>query len=259
MKAPLCYYYTPLLYLLRGGGGDEALLRGGGRDDAGGRDEPQPPQSPQHDHSSILSSIVRQSTKALAATARGSTQIAADLVRPKEVDWKELVGWWRLDMSREDTSEVPPLTVQLTRQGTARFTDEHGQERDYPVDFRPASWPRSARLRFGSKKDGILYECTVQRKLANLDILKLRGRVFVHRRFQGKVPVGTFIGRRRVVIVDGEEDSDDEYDDEYDEEEDDDGEDEDTHAEAARIRIPSDERQHDEYDDLSSNTDSDTD
>jgi hypothetical protein len=226
MKAPLC-----LLYLLRGGGRDETLLRGGGRDETllrgGGRDEPQP-------QSSILSSIVRQSTQALAATARGSTQIAADLVRPKKVDWKELVGWWRLDMSREDTSEVPPLTVQLTRHGTARFTDEHGQERDYPVDFRPASWPRSARLRFGSKKDGILYECTVQRKLANLDILKLRGRVFVHRRFQGKVPVGTFIGRRRVVIVDGEDDSDDEYDDdEYDE--DDDGEDEYTHTEAARI------------------------
>jgi hypothetical protein len=194
-----CHYYAPLLYLMRGGSREEG---------------------------SILSAIVRQSTQALAATARASTQIAADLVRPKEVDWKELVGWWRLDMAREDTAEVPPLTVQLTRQGVARFTDEDGHEREYAVEFRPASWPRSARLRFGSKKDGLLYECTVQRKLANLEILKLRGRVFVRRRFQGKVPVGTFIGRRRVVIVDGDgdhnDDDDEEEEDEYDDDDDED-------------------------------------
>lgn len=194
--------------------------------------------------SSMFSSIVRQSTKALAATARGSTRVAADLVRPKEVDWNELVGWWRLDIARDDDDDnynyndndsddsgQRIITLQITRHGKARYTDAHGVLHESTVDFRPASWPRSAKLKFGGDKNGnnIIYECTIQRKLANLDILKLRGKIYVSRRFQGKVQVGTFVGRRRVVIAeeqqqendeeDGEEEEEAEYSSDYEEEE----------------------------------------
>ena len=172
--------------------------------------------------SSIFSSIMRQSSKALAATARGSTKIAADLVRPKEVDWEELVGWWRLDISLENANindDTPPMTIQITRDGRVRYTDistnkNMGKECSAAVEFRPASWPRSAKLKFSNKEQGLVYECTVQRKLANLEILKLRGKIYSMRRFQGKVQVGTFVGRRRMIIMD------DDQDEEMDEEED---------------------------------------
>ena len=114
------------------------------------------------------------------------------------------------------------MTIQITPNGRVRFVDEDGHEVEYPVEFRPASWPRSARLKFGKspkKGGGYLYECTVQRKLANLEILKLRGRIFTVRRFQGKVQVGTFVGRRRVVVMDDEEEEDEDYDDAEGEEE----------------------------------------
>ena len=151
--------------------------------------------------------------------------MAADLVRPKDVKWEELVGWWRFDIARDDAdynssdNNIQALTVQITKQGRARFTTANGEEMDLAVEFRPASWPRSAKLKFGTKS--LWYECTVQRKLANLEILKLRGRIYAMRRFQGKVQIGTFVGRRRVVVMDGmeEEYEEDEYendDEEYD-------------------------------------------
>ena len=166
---------------------------------------------------------MRQSSKALAATARGSTKIAADLVRPKEVDWEELVGWWRLDISLENANindDTPPMTIQITRDGRVRYTDistnkNMGKECSAAVEFRPASWPRSAKLKFSNKEQGLVYECTVQRKLANLEILKLRGKIYSMRRFQGKVQVGTFVGRRRMIVMDNDQDE------EIDEEEED--------------------------------------
>ena len=113
------------------------------------------------------------------------------------------------------------MTIQIMPNGRVRV-QQQDQEEELLIDFRPASWPRSAKLKFGqgSKKQGFLYECTVQRKLANLDILKLRGKIYVMRRFQGKVQVGTFLGRRRIVVMDEEdedqeEDSGDELDEEY--------------------------------------------
>jgi hypothetical protein len=158
-------------------------LRGGARRDDG-----------DDSSSSIFTSLVRQSSRILSATARGSTQVAADLIRPKDVSWDELVGFWRLDMSLDDRGGVPPLTIQLTIDGHAKWTTNSGdnndtsqqQQHDYKVEFRPAAWPRSARLKFGNPKK-FYYQCTVQRKLANLDILKLRGKVYAIRRFQGKV------------------------------------------------------------------------
>eukprot|EP00977_Amphora_coffeiformis_P019344 scaffold7174_cov143-Amphora_coffeaeformis.AAC.3 len=216
------------------------------------------PRGGAHDHdssessssSSILSSIVRQSSKALAATARGSTKLAADLVRPKEVDWGELVGWWRLDIALEGTSNTPPMTVQITRDGRARFADVQNQEYDVAVEFRPASWPRSAKLKFASKEHGLLYECTVQRKLANLEILKLRGKIYSMRRFQGKMQVGTFVGRRRVVILDGEqrEEDSEEYDDDSEEELDGNGEGDDSEDFLSDKEEEKSERSHDSDD-----------
>ena len=174
--------------------------------------------------SSIFSSIVRTSTKALAATARGSTHLAADLVRPKEVALEELVGWWRLDIALDDDNDMndgaPPMTIQITPQGRVRLAAGEQQEQEFPLDFRPASWPRSAKLKFGGsqKGGGYIYECTVQRKLANLDILKLRGKIYVIRRFQGKVQVGTFVGRRRVVVMEEDDDGEEENSEELEEE-----------------------------------------
>lgn len=148
--------------------------------------------------------------------------MAADLVRPKDVDWNELVGWWRLDIALDEQREendTPPLAVRITGNGRAHFTDVDGLERDVAVEFRPASWPRSAKLKFATKD--LIYECSVQRKLANLEILKLRGKVYTMRRFQGKVQVGSFVGRRRVVIMDDDDDEEEEEepDEEYDSEE----------------------------------------
>ena len=81
--------------------------------------------NPKDDESSIFGSLIRQSGKALAATARGSTRVAADLVRPKDVDWKELVGYWRLDVALDnDSSSI--LTIQLTPNRRVRFTDAAG-------------------------------------------------------------------------------------------------------------------------------------
>lgn len=177
--------------------------------------------------SSIFSSIVRTSTKALAATARGSTHLAADLVRPKEVAFQELVGWWRLDIALldDDNDHAPPMTIQITPQGRVRLAAAgEQQEQEFPLDFCPASWPRSAKLKFGGSQKGgggggYIYECTVQRKLANLDILKLRGKIYVIRRFQGKVQVGTFVGRRRVVVMEDEDDEAEQDSEEFEEDE----------------------------------------
>jgi hypothetical protein len=115
-----------------------------------------------HDHNdndnSIFASLVRQSSRALAATARGSTKVAADLIRPKDVAWDELVGFWKIDLSFDDRGGVPPLTIHLTRDGRAQWTTNNGDENDYKVEFRPAAWPRFARLKFGSPK--FYYQCT---------------------------------------------------------------------------------------------------
>ena len=167
-----------------------------------------------HAEESVWGALVRQSSRALAATARGSTRVAADLVRPKEVAWDELVGWWHLDVALDDDADEPFLTVEITPHGRARWTTADGVTHEYTVEFRPAAWPRSARLKFGSKH--FYYQCTVQRKLANLDILKLRGKIYAVRRFQGKVQVGSFVGRRRVVVM--KEELEDEYDDDESEE-----------------------------------------
>jgi hypothetical protein len=85
------------------------------------------------------------------------------------------------------------------------------------------------------------YKGTWQRKVANRDVLKLVGKIYqVHQQRFGKhrgeyvfgPPIGTFVARRRIQLLDEDDDDDDDDDDgDEDYEEDDDGEEEDVNSE----------------------------
>ncbi|KAL7577383.1 hypothetical protein ACA910_002109 [Epithemia clementina (nom. ined.)] len=215
--------------------------------------------------SRLATQSAKLSGQALSATARASGQAAWHLATPKQVDWEtELVGLWRLDEWRNDWGDRAMQShVELTQQQTVLFLDlpsatvdlgtgrnnRHGpqprrgrpssrasspqeerhqqQPNEVSCHFTPAAWPRSARLEFHHPTTaGLIYTCTVQRKLADASVLKLRGKIYelvgnTWGRRGRRVLVGTFMGRRRLQL-NVEEDEEEDDDEDADEEEDDD-------------------------------------
>ena len=217
-----------------------------------------PPQQPQPSSSPMWSRLAKQSARvsgrALAATARVSGQAAHHLASPKQVDWQtDLVGLWRLDTWRNDRNQPQQVLVELTRQKTVvqllvgngggmgrterpskrlsshnKNNDNHdgnSANRGVPCEFRPASWPRAARLEFYGSEDDLWYTCTVHRKLADSSVIKLRGNIYqVNKGMFGgrgtKKWIGTFVGRRRLKLLaedEDDEDDEDDYEEGYDE------------------------------------------
>jgi hypothetical protein len=237
--------------------------------------------------SSLLSRLAQQSAKlssqALSATARGSGQVAYALLRPKHVEYAELVGLWRLDQWIEDDDNNnnenhhhhydETRTLELTEQCTVLFsrpqsssstsstTSSTATTRDsapkqkqqhrhgVPLEFKPAHWPSLATLSFYDHTTRLYYKCTVQRKMADPKVLKLRGKIYKMQRRRpgglgvfwqkskkqnehvvtladiqkkGLIPIGTFVGRRRMKLLLTDNDDDQEEQDESDWESDDD-------------------------------------
>jgi len=170
--------------------------------------------------SRLASQSAKLSGQALSATARTSGKVAYNLMSPKHVEWRELVGLWRLDqwMNEEDRPIQSSMELTIRKMVLVKQSHTHQKTLQVPCHFKPAAWPRSARLEYKNPTNGLIYYCTVHRKLADKKVLKLRGKIY-EKRWGRKVLVGTFIGRRRLKLLtdDGDEEEESDDDDEFDE------------------------------------------
>jgi hypothetical protein len=260
----------------RGGGQPSPRPRGDddwddNRQDNGPRRRPSSKAS--SSSSSLWSRLAKQSAKlsgqAISATARGSGQVAYALLRPKHVEYPELIGLWRLDQWIEDDSDNndnhhhsdATRTLELTEQFTVLFSrppappsntlstttttavsrdstaKQKQRQQQIPLEFHPAHWPSLATLSFYDDTTKLYYKCTVQRKMADPKVLKLRGKIYKLRSRGGGVsfwktqnnqqqvislasiqkkdliPIGTFVGRRRMKLLTENSNDDDNQDD----------------------------------------------
>mmetsp|Transcript_12389 Transcript_12389/g.16262 ORF Transcript_12389/g.16262 Transcript_12389/m.16262 type:complete len:246 (+) Transcript_12389:34-771(+) len=168
--------------------------------------------------SRMASESAKLSGNALSATARVSGKAAYNLVSPKHVEWRELVGLWRLDQWMNEEDRPIQSSIELKSRKTVVIKGSSRKENIVmPCQFTAPNWPRSARIEFEGP-DKLIYSCSVDRKLADKSVLKLRGKIY-EKRWGRKVLVGTFVGRRRLkLLLDDEEEEQEEEEEDRDEE-----------------------------------------
>lgn len=175
-------------------------------------------------------------SSAVSMTAQTSGKAAYQLIRPKKVEMRELVGLWRLDQQLDEGEESTAM-MEVTLKGLlvpdTNDDEEERDEDDSPsagqrrrlVRFRfiPATAFKTAKLEFEAPLfDGpcvYMYRAHVHRKLADPSVIKLKGKMYRIERsgWRGKsvrfAPVGTFVARRRLSLID-----EDDWEEESDEE-----------------------------------------
>jgi hypothetical protein len=191
--------------------------------------------------------LASQSLKMGSQLAWGAVQqtgkVAYQLVKPRHVEARELIGLWRLDQqivsSGRDMASV--ATVELDpRHRLVTLKLPNGKTVVKPFSFR--------KTRLGSYQTEFVapaflvgdtprlygYRGTWQRKLADKRVIKLVGTIYEVRKtrfgkskgdYQFTQPIGTFVARRRMKLSDDEDDDDDAF--QSDSEEDDEGQEDD--------------------------------
>ena len=198
-----------------------------------------PPPRQRRKRKSPIQSFAEQSLKLTTKTALGtvkqSGKAAYYLVKPKHVEKQELIGLWRLDqqVQRHANDPVPiecsanieltPTSVLVTI-ASENDDDDDDQILKTPWKFKPARWPRAAKVEFvarafSSSSTGrpklFFYKGQVDRKLAARSIIKIKGKIYRIEKtgWRGKtvkhVAVGTFVARRRMQLVESAEEDDD--------------------------------------------------
>jgi hypothetical protein len=189
---------------------------------------PSPPPPPKK---STFTSLAEKSyaltTHALSATAKQSGKAAYYLIRPKKVQVKELFGLWRMDQSvivyEDEEPENSSAAIEVTPAGTIivpRSGDGggNGGSDESRYTFSPAHLTASAKLEW--RREQYFYKAYIHRKVADPSVIKLKGKIYRIERtgWRGKneklVPVGTFMARRRLRLLqtddEGEEDNEEE-------------------------------------------------
>ena len=207
---------------------------------------------------SMLSSMVQKSVQLTAGIVSGTVQQSSKaayyLVQPKHVERDELLGLWRLDQVLSLESSV--INLELTaHEARVVFVPSSSSMDDHPNaiepastvtspwKFTPARWPSGAKIEFvvamtttttsrgpttrpaATTTQRLLYKAVVHRKLAARHVVKLKGKIYrlEPSGWRGKtvktVEVGTFVARRRLQLLQ----DDDEYDEtiDFDEEDED--------------------------------------
>ena len=215
----------------------------GETDEEDPRPSPPPPQRRRKKKKSAMQSLAEQSLKLTTKTALGtvkqSGKAAYYLVKPKHVEKQELVGLWRLDQQVQQRHDDPvPIecsaNIELTRTSvlvTIASADDNEKDKilETPWNFKPARWPRAARVEFaarafaGASTRGpqlFFYKGQVDRKLADRSVIKIKGKIYRIEKtgWRGKtvrhVAVGTFVARRRLQLLQEDDDEEDVADDE---------------------------------------------
>ena len=195
--------------------------------------------------SNVLTSMARKSvqlgTSLVTGTAQQTGKAAYYLVQPKHVDRNELFGLWRIDQQWNNAGRpAEHINIELTARGDVVVSAPGGTRnppekassvegrppRLAPWKFTPAQWPKRAKIEF-RMGPSLLYKCSVHRKLAAKNVLKLRGKIYRldktgwRGRNTSQVLVGTFVARRRLRLDEDEVDEEEEEEevDQYEDEE----------------------------------------
>lgn len=219
--------------------------RGGDR-----RSGPQPapyiPRAKKKKKSNLATRLAKSSLsfskKAVGTTVKTSGKAAFYLMRPKAISESEIWGLWRLD--QQVGLKQSTANIELTRSGLAIV--RAGDEIIWKAPFRfvTPAWPKMPRVEFEARafqpntkggKPGkawvMFYKGSLERKVADKSVIKMQGKLYEIERPKGlfgkELPVrynkvGSFVGRRRIIIQEDDEDED-EYDDYDDDEEENDG------------------------------------
>lgn len=184
----------------------------------------------------IAKSSLSFSKKAVGTTVKSSGKAAFYLMRPKSVKESELWGVWRLD--QQVGMKQSTANIELTKRGFVILREGDDVVWKAPYRFVQPTWPKLPRVEFEARgfqpnkdgKDGrawvLFYKGSLERKIADKSVIKMVGKLYEIERpksmFGKELPVrynkiGSFVGRRRIVITDDSDDEDES--DEYDEQE----------------------------------------
>ena len=165
------------------------------------------------------------SQKAAMTTLKTSGKAAYYLMRPKAIKKSEIWGVWRLD--QQIGMKQSTANIELTKKGYVIIRSGDEIIWKAPFQFISPTWPQSCRVEFEarafqpspkSKPWLLFYKGYFERKVADSSVIKIVGKVYEIERpksmFGRKdLPVrynkiGSFVGRRRVVLLDDEDDID---------------------------------------------------
>jgi hypothetical protein len=184
----------------------------------------------------LAKSSLTLSKKAAVTTVQTSGKAAYYLIRPKTVQEHELYGLWRLDQ-QVGLRHQSTANIQFTRHG--QIVIKQGTILVYkgPYTFVSPPWPMACRVEFQARAFQqqqqpprlLFYKGYLERKVADSSVLKMVGTIYEIERpkslfgrkknFPVKYhKIGSFVGRRRVVLPQ-QQDHDIDDEDEDDEEE----------------------------------------
>jgi hypothetical protein len=208
------------------------------------RGQPLVPANKRHEQKkstiqSLAEKSIQLTTKTALGTVKQSGKAAYYLVKPKYVEKEELLGLWRLDQqaslrTNNDDGIPAECSANIELTPTSVLVAGHGETTGTaatPWKFKPAQWPRAAKVEFaanafvvGTEQLLFVYKGHVDRKLAVRSVIKIKGKIYriVKTGWRGRnsklVAVGTFLARRRMKLEkdDGESrDSDNEQESDW--------------------------------------------
>ena len=218
----------------------------GDRQSSGPQPAPYIPRTKKKKKSNLATRFAKSSLsfskKAVGTTVKTSGKAAFYLMRPKAISESEIWGLWRLD--QQVGLKQSTANIELTRSGLVIV--RAGDEIIWKAPFRfvTPTWPKMPRVEFEARafqpntkggKPGkawvMFYKGHLERKVADKSVIKMQGKLYEIERPKGmfgkELPVrynkvGSFVGRRRIIIQEDDE-NEDEYDDYDDDEEENDG------------------------------------
>lgn len=194
---------------------------------------------PPHWSQRLATQSVKMGSQLAWGAVKQTGNLAYQLVKPRHVEDRELLGLWRLDQqvvnsnSRGGSDLVSVATIELDpRKRLLTLKLPNGKKVVEPYGFK--------KTRLGNYKTEFVapaflvgesprlygYKGTWQRKLADQNVIKLVGKIYEVRKqrfgnrgrkypqYQFVQPVGTFVARRRLQLSEDEEEED--FDDDYD-------------------------------------------
>jgi len=200
------------------------------------------------------------SKKAAVTAVQTSGKAAFYLMRPKSVSHKEIWGIWRLD--QQVGLKQATANIELTPRGMVIIRDGKHIIWKAPYRFIEPTWPKMCRVEFearafqpanGRGKPWLLfYKGYLERKVADSKVIKMVGKLYEvecpKNMFGKELPVrykkiGSFVGRKRVMIED-----DDEFEDPEGDVFEDDGEEDESRHNGRRRQTPEVDLEDDYYD-----------
>ena len=234
--------------------------RRGGHPPPTGRRPPMRGKRPKHWTQRMATKTLGIGSSVVMGTVKQTGKLAYNIAKPKKVSLPEINGLWRIDQQIVEGPKNAPnprvlasvATITLDARRRVVIVKDAGREnsggeneksanvnsqKEQQVLQRPFQFTKS-RLGFyktefvapiflvGDKPRWYGYRGTWQRKLADPEVIKFVGKIYIVRKQKfGKEKgkwlfgnsIGTFVARRRVQIDDEDEYDDDGYDDdEYD-------------------------------------------